>query len=314
MEIKIMAKRLKLSFLVPAHNEEKIIERTLESLLHLPYENYEVIIGLDGCTDGTEKIVKGYVKKSNKFGYYTLNLRSGKPAVIDAIIKRATGDIIIINDADWIFNVESKDQLMKFLEVFKNPEVGGIADSFPIEWPPNKEGNFTYSMIAYSSFFWMLFQKKRFVSIIGKKGYLKEPTMFLTNIFRKELYEKNFSLGDDFERTYIIMKKRYKIALFDDEHMPKMIASYRNINFKDFFKQKIRTALARKQLVNIAKIFIWNYYLPANLFIFLQGWKRGFYIGLMMSLWIFLTVFATAIARFKKIGTKEGWKLRVQRQ
>jgi len=96
---------MKLSFLIPAHNEEKVIGKTLENLLNIPHKDYEVIIGLDGCTDGTEEIVKEFVKKSNKFKYKSLNLRSGKPTVINEIIKYAKGNIIIINDADWIFKI-----------------------------------------------------------------------------------------------------------------------------------------------------------------------------------------------------------------
>jgi len=53
----------KISFLISAHNEEKIIGRTLENLINLPYENYEIILGLDGCTDNTERIVKSFERK-----------------------------------------------------------------------------------------------------------------------------------------------------------------------------------------------------------------------------------------------------------
>ena len=54
---------MKLSFLIPAHNEEKIISKTLNNLINLPYENYEVLVGLDGCTDRTEEIVKRFKAK-----------------------------------------------------------------------------------------------------------------------------------------------------------------------------------------------------------------------------------------------------------
>ncbi len=76
-----MVKSRKISFLIPAHNEEKIIGKTLDNLFNLPYNNYEVIIGLDGCTDNTEQIVRKFRKKSNRFGYYKFDLRKGKPAV-----------------------------------------------------------------------------------------------------------------------------------------------------------------------------------------------------------------------------------------
>ena len=55
-----MKNNYKISFLIPAHNEEKIIATTISHLLKIPYDNYEVIIGLDGCTDKTEEIVKNF--------------------------------------------------------------------------------------------------------------------------------------------------------------------------------------------------------------------------------------------------------------
>lgn len=308
-------KPLKLSFLIPAHNEEKIIEKPLLNLLKIPYNNYEVIIGLDGCTDNTEKIVKKFCKKSKKFKYFKLNLRQGKPAVINKIIKYATGEIVIIHDADWIFQVNSKEKLIEFLKVFDNPEVGGIAESFPVEWTPErfKNANLGYKMVAYSSKFWLEFQKNNFTYKKDGIIYLKESTMFLTNIFRKNLFKENSSLGDDFERTKDIMDAGYKIVLFDDINMPRMIAVYDKIQIRDLFNQKIRTAMAREQIKNEQKVNVISYYLPATWFILKKGWSNGFKIGFIISFWIFLTSMATFYAKFKKLNTKEGWKMRIKR-
>lgn len=306
---------MKLSFLIAAHNEEKIIAKTLDNLLNFPYDDYEVILGLDGCTDGTEKIVKEFCKKSKKFRYYKLNLRQGKPAVINSIIKHAKGEIVIINDADWLFTVKDRKMLEKYLAVFNNPRVGGIAESFPVEWQEEKLkiGGAGYKMVAYSAYLWLDFQKKNFTFKEKEMTYLKEPTMFLTNVFRRKLYKKNFSLGDDFERTKYIMSENYKITIFEDIEMPRMIATYNKISMKDIFKQKIRTALARKQLENIQKINTKSYYLPAVSHIFKNSWKFGFGAGFLIMSWIFLTTIATLIAGFKKTDTKEGWKLRAKR-
>lgn len=308
-------KRIKLSFLIAAHNEEKVIEKTLNNLLNLPYNPYEVIIGLDGCTDNTEEIVKSFCKRSKKFKYYKLNLRRGKPEVIHKIIEHASGEVVIINDADWLFKVESEKSLINFLSVFENPEVGGIAESFPVEWDKDKlnKVNIGYKMVAYSSYFWLEFQKRSFTEGGRELKFLKEPTMFLTDIFRKKLYEKNFSLGDDFERTHYIMKKGYKIAIFDDETAPKMLATYDKIFLKDIFKQKIRTAIARDQIKAEQKINISNYYLPAIWHIIKRSWREGILVGGIILFWVILTSAATFIAKFKRMDTKEGWKLRAQR-
>lgn len=308
---------MKISFLIPAHNEEKIIGRTLFNLSKIPYKNYEVLIGLDGCTDKTEEIVKKFSDKNKKFKCFSLNSRKGKPEVIDFLIKKTSGSIIIINDADWLFAVNNKESMNKFISVFKDKTIGGIAESFPVEWDAEKlrNGNLTYKMVAYSSYFWLSYQKDKLAEAEGEFLYVKNPTMFLTNIFRKELYKKNTSLGDDFERSLDIFNKGYKIVIFPKENMPRMIASYNKIKFSDFFKQKVRTAIARKQLNESKRmqINIKNYYLPSIYYIFVNSWKKSFYIGLLMSCWILLTAIATLVAKFKSQDTKQGWLLRAKR-
>ncbi|MEK6844142.1 MAG: glycosyltransferase family 2 protein [Nanoarchaeota archaeon] len=307
----------KISFLIAAHNEERIIGKTLKNLLNLPYKDYEVIIGLDGCTDKTESIVRDFVKRSRKFKYYNLNLRSGKPAVIDNIIKKASGEIIVINDADWIFKVDNEIKLKKFFSFFDNEKIGGIAEPFPVEWDKNKlkNSNLGYKIVAYGTYYWIKFQKKKFTYKKNDLLYLKEPTMFLTNIFRKEFYKKYFSLGDDFERTKDIFDKGYKIILLEDETMPRMISAYNNIKIKDLLKQKIRTAIARKQLnqSNIMRINLFNYYFPSILFIFSESWKRNLYAGFITTIWIIITALGELISKFKKVDTKKGWTLRAKR-
>lgn len=308
----------KVSFLIAAHNEEKIISKTLENLLKLPYKNYEVLIGLDGCTDNTEEIVKGYCKKSKVFRYFSLNLREGKPAVINNIIQKATGDIIIINDADWIFKVKSEKSFIDFLSVFDDPLVGGIAESYPVEWHNKgmKKGNLAFKAVAYGNYFWIDYQKKRFVSWRGSKGSARVPLMFLTNIFRKNLYKENSSLGDDFERTAHIMVQGKRVILFRNERVPRMNSSYTTVRIADLFKQKIRTAMARKQLEasEETKTGYLDYHIPAATYIVLSSLKRGVMPFFYSSTWLAITFLGDIYAKFTKSqSTKGGWRLRAKR-
>lgn len=308
----------KISFLVAAHNEEKIIAKTLQNLLELPYENYEVLLGLDGCTDRTEDIVKEFCKKSRKFRHFKLNLRQGKTAVVNNIIKHAKGEIVIINDADWLFTAKNKESLKRFLSVFDDKEIGSIAESFPVEWQEDKikKGNLGYKMVAYSSYFWLEFQKKNFTYKKSRNSnllYLKEPTMFLTNIFRKKLYKESFSLGDDFERTQDIVDAGCKIVIFDDISMPRMKCIYDKIYLRDLFRQKKRTAIARRQIKGEQKVNTGNYYLSALQYMIRESWKRSIGVGMIVLLWIFLTLAATALSSFKKPDTRKGWALRARK-
>ena len=314
-----MKKQRKISFLIAAHNEEKIIGKTLQNLLELPYDNYEVVLGLDGCTDRTEDIVRQFCKKSKRFRYYKLNLRQGKTAVVNRIMKYASGEIVIINDADWLFTAKSKESLIRFLSAFDDKSIGSIAESFPVEWQEDKirKGNLGYKMVAYSSYFWLEFQKKNFTyKKAGEKNkgmlYLKEPTMFLTNIFRRKLYKESFSLADDFERTKDIIDAGYGIVIFDDISMPRMKCIYDRISVRDLFRQKRRTATARRQIKGEQNVK-GGYYFSALHYMIKESWKKGVDIGMIVLLWIVLTLVATFFSSFRKMDTRKGWALRARK-
>ncbi len=307
-------KNLKISFLIAAHNEEKIISKTLDNLLKLPYRSYEIILGLDGCTDNTEKIVRGYCKKSSKFKYYKLNLRSGKPAVIDAIMKKAGGKIIIIQDADWIFHAKNEASLKKFISVFEDSNVGGIAESFPVQYPLRKDAGFLERGILIQNKLWLDYLKEAGQKI-GPDWILadKKSHPLLVNVFRKSLYKPNKTLADDFERFRDIVKNGKNVLATNNPDLPRMISVGEHYRFRELIIQKERTALARRQLSerpsgrNLGSgRFAW-YVLrktvvmsPKDIFSFFLV-NLAFMIGTLKS-------------KFKRgVSTKEGWKMRLTR-
>lgn len=96
----------KVSVLIPARNEEKVIGRILQRMTELTYpkEKLEVIVIDDASTDLTSEIAEEFAKK---YGYIKVVHRKpedggkGKPAALNHCLKHATGEIVYCFDADY---------------------------------------------------------------------------------------------------------------------------------------------------------------------------------------------------------------------
>jgi glycosyltransferase involved in cell wall biosynthesis len=90
---------MKLSVIIPCFNELKTIDAIVDAVKKSPYHNKEIIIVDDYSTDGTREILRDEIEgKVNKVIYHEIN--KGKGSAIRSGIKEATGDIVIIQDAD----------------------------------------------------------------------------------------------------------------------------------------------------------------------------------------------------------------------
>ncbi len=92
------------SIIVPAHNEEKVIEQTVKAILNMDYptESFELIVVNDKSTDRTGEIL--YSLQENNPDLKIVNVRKGggrgKSAALNIGLKRARGDYIVVYDAD----------------------------------------------------------------------------------------------------------------------------------------------------------------------------------------------------------------------
>ncbi len=90
------------SVMIPAHNEESVIENTVLNILSMDYEKFEVILIDDRSTDNTASVLKDLEKRFDKV---TALIREkdafpGKSAVLNDAFKIAKGDAILVFDAD----------------------------------------------------------------------------------------------------------------------------------------------------------------------------------------------------------------------
>jgi len=106
---------MKLSILIPVFNEEKTVGSVLESLysLKIPNVTKEIIVVNDGSHDKSSEVLNLQKKKNPKLIIIAHEKNKGKGAAIQTGFKKATGDIILIQDADLEYNPKDIPMLLE---------------------------------------------------------------------------------------------------------------------------------------------------------------------------------------------------------
>ena len=112
-----MFDKIKLSLLIPAYNEEKIIESTLEKVLKFLSKkkySWEVIVIDDGSSDQTSLKAKKFNNEKVLVVRYEIN--RGKGGALKEGVNKARGDYIIFSDADLSVDIGKVDGVLNALK------------------------------------------------------------------------------------------------------------------------------------------------------------------------------------------------------
>ena len=112
--------------LIPAYNEEKVIERTVRSVLDSDYMNLRVIVIDDGSTDATLEVTRVAFQKEIAAGRVTVLTKpnSGKADALNFGLEQVTEELFVGIDADTLI---APDAISKLVPHFSNPKVAAMA-------------------------------------------------------------------------------------------------------------------------------------------------------------------------------------------
>ena len=214
------------TFLIAAFNEEKVIARKIENTLALDYpaEKLEVLVVSNGSTDATADIVRGW----NDPRVRLIDLpQPGKMAALNEGARAATGEILVITDADFFLDPHS---LREMARKFADPEVGGVCGARSAKKSTEGEATGEGEGMYHRWDKWQKVLESRIGSVFAADGLLYA--------LRRELYQpvSLASQADDIAVSTRVVLQGYRL-LFE----PKATAWEESvIEAREEFRRKIR--------------------------------------------------------------------------
>ncbi len=217
---------MKLSIIIPCFNEEKTIEKVINSILEQEYKNIEIIVIDDFSYDNTRHILRNSLSsKIDKLIFHTTN--QGKGAAIRTGIKETTGEIILIQDADLEYDPNEYTKLI-------NPILSGRADivygSRFIGSNPHRAVYFWHKIA--NNFLTLLSNIFSGLNLTDIETCYK---VFKSDILKKIKIEEN-GFGFEAEITAKISRKKYKIYEVGISYYGRTYSEGKKITWRDGFK------------------------------------------------------------------------------
>ncbi|MEW6722653.1 MAG: glycosyltransferase [Candidatus Micrarchaeota archaeon] len=215
------------SIVMPAHNEEKTIAASIESILSLDYpkEKLELIVVDDGSTDGTYEAAKGFASKSVRV--FTKK-NGGKGSALNFGLKKAEGELVATMDAD---SFVSPGTLRELIPYFADPEVAAVSPAVKIKQSDNWVREFQrleYLMILFS---------RKLLSFLESVPVTPGPfSMFRRSVFDKVGLFDEHNLVEDQEIALRIQSHHLKIR----SSMSAEVFTEPPDNLRDLIKQRVR--------------------------------------------------------------------------
>lgn len=216
----------RVSFIIAAYNEERVIADKLRNTLALDYpkDRLEIIVVADGSDDATESIVGKFASQ----GVISLHKshRRGKTAALNRAVERATGDIVVFSDANNDF---APDAVTKLVCHFSDPTVGGVCGAKRIKPAAERQSS------VGDGLYWRYESAVKFAE--SKLGTITNADGEIFAV-RRDLYQAvpEDIINDDAQITLDLVKRGYRVR-YEPEARSYEFAS---IHLRDDFHVKVR--------------------------------------------------------------------------
>ncbi len=223
-----------LSLGIMAYNEEANIGRLLRSVLSQRFTHgflKEIYVVASGCTDRTEEIVREFMKQDKRIELLIQIKREGKASAINLFLKKASGDIFILESGD---TVPAEGTLDKLVAPFGNPNIG-MTGAHPI--PVNSNNTFLGFTVHLM---WTLHHK---IALMTPK--LGELVAF-RNFVREIPVD---TAVDEASIEAIVRDAEYELFYVHDA----IVHNRGPENIRDFIKQRRRISAGHKHLLREQK-------------------------------------------------------------
>lgn len=241
-ELKEFKKLPTLSILIPAHNEEKNLGKTLKNLKRLSYprSRLEIIVIDNASTDKTFEVARKHCVKVLRIE------EKGKAKALNIGLRHARGEIIGCMDAD---SFASRDALLKMVGFFQDPKVGAVTPSIRIQKPKSLLAKF--QSLEYLMILWNRKLLDFISSVYVTPGVL--------SLYRKDVLLQlggfdEQSMTEDIEIAWRIKEAGYEIRMC----YPATTFTRPPLSFKAWWRQRIRWNIGGLQTLLKFKHTIFN--------------------------------------------------------
>ncbi|WP_127848412.1 glycosyltransferase family 2 protein [Lacticaseibacillus hulanensis] len=300
------------TIMIPAHNEEVMIESTITYLFdELNYDNYEVLVMNDGSTDDTGKIVAQLQEKYPRLRTVEILKNKGKAHAFNIGMYFARGEYILSNDADTI---PEPDAIMKYMNYFihdRDMNTSAVTANMDVQNRTKLLGK--SQTVEFSSIVGVIKRSQAAVND-SMYAYSGANTMyrksFLIDVggFRQNRATEDISIAWDHQMIGAV--PRFAPNIIFHMNVPETLGDlYKQrkrwaqggtevwlTNFKKFFLHPIKHRYQMSMFVDSTLSIIWSFFFIISTVLFVSSmiwfiasgnWER-IYHGIMMSL-IFVT-------------------------